>query len=446
MTPNSDEAYIVIQSALEALKRGDRRTAQSLAKHATTLAPELETPWLILAALASPEEEMVYIKKALQINPESKQAQKALGLAFKRQRNRSPAPASEPSPRPTHPPTGSAVPVEASPQSKSYAEQIPLTTSPDVLGDTAPHASQSRSPATGRRKSSLSTTLILGLSVLGVLVVAALVTLFFGGKLLGGPSQVAQPLQPAPASQNLSIPTPDCGSPTLVLGSKTYQIQILTPAADGSLPVPPNTSGVAYWVEGTNTNYVFALSPTPDNMALQTSLPSGDLATLNWTDCTTMSFTVSAIQGEQLNDPALLDQSTPGILVFVQTDPSTAGFVIKGNPAEETVSVLDTPMPDESGILAEISLLDTSTSPDGTTIKVGISIQNYGQTAFTLSLSNVSLTPQDSTPLALISSEPSLPKEIDPGATETFYFTFPHPSAQIATLKIFTVEYDIEGY
>ena len=37
-------------------------------------------------------------------------------------------------------------------------------------------------------------------------------------------------------------------------------------------------------------------------------------------------------------------------------------------------------------------------------------------------------------------------KEIAPGVTETIYFTFPRPSSPTATLKIFTVEYDIEGY
>jgi hypothetical protein len=465
MASQPDEAYEVIQSALEALKRGDRTVARSLAKYATSLAPESETPWLILAALADPEEEIVYIKKALRINPESKQAQNALERTFKRQRDHPPALASNPPPGPTRPaagpdilgdtaphvpqsrsPAGSPLPVEASPQPKSYAGQISLTPSPDILGDTAPHASQSRSPATGRKKSSPSTILILGLSLLGVLVFAGLLALFFGGRLLGGLSQAAQPLQLAPASPTLSIPTPACGPPTLVLGSTTYQIQTLTPAPDGSLPVPSNTSGIAYWMNGMNTNYVFVLSPTPDNLALQTELPTGDLATLNWTDCTTISFTVSAIQGGQLSDPTLLDQSIPGISVFVQTDPSIAGFMVRGKLAEETVSVLDTPMPDESGILAEISLLDSSTSPDGTNIKVAISILNYGQSPFTLSPNNVSLTPEDAAPLVIISSEPPLPKEIAPAVTETFTFTFPRPSVPTVTLEVFTVEYDIEGY
>jgi hypothetical protein len=198
-------------------------------------------------------------------------------------------------------------------------------------------------------------------------------------------------------------------------------------------------------VEGTNTNYVFVLSPTSNNLALQTALKTGDLVTIFWANCTTVSFAVSAIETGQLSDPAILDQSIPGMSVFVQADPSTAGFVVKGELPEETVDVLDTPRPDQSGILAEVSLLETSTSPDGT-IKVDISIRNYGQTAFTILPDNISLTPQDAAPVIMVSSKPRLPEEIKPGETKTIEFTFPRPSSQTATLKIFTVEYDIEGY
>jgi len=276
----------------------------------------------------------------------------------------------------------------------------------------------------------------------GIVVLAVLVAFLFRGNIF----QLLTPSTETPVIPTIFISTPDCGSPTLVLGTATLQIQNITTAPDGSLAVPPETSGIAYWVEGTNSNYVFVLSPTLENLALQTALKSGDLAAIYWADCTTVSFSVSAIEVSQLSDPALLDQSIPGMLVFVQTDPSTAGFVVKGKLPEETISVLDTPRPDESGILAEVSLLEISTSPDGTTIKVGISILNYGQTVFTLSFSNVSLTPHDSAPLVMVGSEPPLPKEVQPGKTETIYFTFPRPTSPTATLKIFTIEYDIEGY
>ena len=242
------------------------------------------------------------------------------------------------------------------------------------------------------------------------------------------------------------VPTPDCGAPTLVIGLTTFQVQTITTAPDGSLNIPADTSGIAYWVDGTNTNYVFVLSPTQDNLTLQNTLSTEDLATIFWADCTVASFAVSGVEAGRLSDQALFDQSNPGISVFIQGDPSTAGFVIKGKLPEESIAVLDTPMPDESGVFAEVSLLDISTSPDGTTIVIDVSIRNYGQTAFTVSGNNVSITPEGFVVLEMTNSKPRLPEKISAGETEMFTFTFPRPTSPTAMLKIFTVEYDIEGY
>jgi hypothetical protein len=46
----------------------------------------------------------------------------------------------------------------------------------------------------------------------------------------------------------------------------------------------------------------------------------------------------------------------------------------------------------------------------------------------------------------MLTIKPRLPEEIKPGEIKTFDFTFRRPASQTATLKIFTVEYDIEGY
>lgn len=262
--------------------------------------------------------------------------------------------------------------------------------------------------------------------------------------------------QPAPSVANtvattsvnptIVIPTPDCGKPTLVLGTTTFKIQNISRAPDGSLAVPAGTSGIAYWVEGTVTNYVFVLSPMPENLAAMSTITVGSPATVTWSDCSSTSFVLLAPIEGSINRDALPEQTEAGITVFFQTDPSGASFVFRGGLAEEAVDVIDTPMADESGILAEISLLEITTSPDGTTIKVNISIRNYGQSAFTLSSDNVSLTPPDAAMLALAGSSPRLPDKIKPGEIKTFELTFPRPSSATATLKIFTVEYDIEGY
>jgi|GEM_PF-2013836 len=248
--------------------------------------------------------------------------------------------------------------------------------------------------------------------------------------------------QATPSSSSLesTAPTAECGTPTLAIGSTTYQIQTISPAPDGSLAVPPDTSAIAYWVEGTNNNFVFLLSPTPENLVLQTSLKSGDGMTVFWQDCRFKQYTISSIQSGQSNDASLLDQSTSGMTIFVQTNSSTPGFAIRST--ERQVSNTS----NQSEISADLLIVDKTISPDGTTIRIVVSILNFGNSPFTISTSDVFLLPENAEPLGTISTEPALPKEINSGATETIYFTFPHPDAPSATLKILSVELDIEGY
>lgn len=234
--------------------------------------------------------------------------------------------------------------------------------------------------------------------------------------------------------------TTNCGTSTLVIGSTTYQIQTISSALDGSLIVPPNTSGIAYWVEGTNNNYVFLLSPTPENLALQSALKSGDRMTVFWQDCHFKEYTISAIQPAESNDATLSDQSTSGITILVRTSASASGFAIRSMEGQGTNTS------SQSEISADISLVDTKMSPDGTTIRIGVSIVNFGNSAFTISASDISLVPENAEALGAISAEPPFPQEIKPGATQTIYFTFPYPAGPTATLKIFSVELDVQGY
>jgi hypothetical protein len=284
-----------------------------------------------------------------------------------------------------------------------------------------------------------------------VIIFLAILLLAFGilvGLLLRQKGfQFSLPAAQTQAVPNVFVPTADCGPPTLVLGTTTFQIQNLTRAPDGSLAVPSDTSGVAYWVEGTDSNYMFVLSPTPENLALMQTVTVESTAKATWANCNSTTYSLSVPQAGSLNVSALPDQSIDGITVFFQTDSSGAGFVFKGELTEEVINVISIPSPSGgSEIQANIGLLETTTSADGTTISIGVSIQNYGAAAFTLSASDISLTPQDGAPLIMVSSEPALPKKISAGSIETIYFTFPRPTSQIATLKIFTVEYDIEGY
>jgi hypothetical protein len=291
--------------------------------------------------------------------------------------------------------------------------------------------------------SSQKNTIIIGILMgVGIVVLIALAIFLFRGNIF----QTLAPSTDTPVIPTMFIPTPDCGSPTLVLSTSTFQIQNITPAPDGSLAVPSDTSGIAYWVEGTNTNYVFVLSPTPDNLALMSTITVGSTAKATWQNCNSATYSLLAPQQGSLTASTLPDQSVDGITVFFQTDISGAGFVFNGELTEQQISTIPTPAAGISDIQAEISLLETTTSADGTSIRVGVSILNYGTAPFTVSAGDISLTQQDGTPLVMASSDPPLPKEIGAGATETIYLTFPRPSSPTATLKILTIEYDIEGY
>jgi len=300
-----------------------------------------------------------------------------------------------------------------------------------------PPNNQQDSPTPGK-----NSIMIIGILFgIGIVVLAALVIFLFRGNIF----QALAPSTETPVIPTMFIPTPDCGSPTLVLGTVIFEIQNITPAPDGSLSVPPDTSGIAYWVDATDTNYVFVLSPTPDNLSLISSLKAGDTAKATWSNCNSTTYNLFTPEQSLASVSTLFDQSTIGITIFIQSDPSTANLVVRGELTEEQFSTINTPAAGTE-VQAEISLLETTTSPDGTTIRVGISIQNYGASAFTLSGSDVSLTSQDGTALIMVNSEPVLPKEIGPGATETIDLTFQRPASPTATIKILGVEYELEGY
>lgn len=75
--------------AKRALKRGDLLSAKRLAEKVVAQAPDLEEPWLILAALSEPQESIAFLKKALSVNPQSRQARKGMHWAIARLREQS---------------------------------------------------------------------------------------------------------------------------------------------------------------------------------------------------------------------------------------------------------------------------------------------------------------------------------------------------------------------
>ena len=56
--------------------------------------------------------------------------------------------------------------------------------------------------------------------------------------------------------------------------------------------------------------------------------------------------------------------------------------------------------------------------------------------------SDISLTPENAGPIPLLRVEPALPREIQPGATETLDLTFARPGVNTAVLRIWTFSSD----
>ena len=84
MSADPSQIRLTIQNARQALRRGDQTAARRLAEQAAQLAPELEDPWLLLAAVSGPRESLAHAQRALAINPSSQRAHTAVEWANKR--------------------------------------------------------------------------------------------------------------------------------------------------------------------------------------------------------------------------------------------------------------------------------------------------------------------------------------------------------------------------
>jgi lipoprotein-anchoring transpeptidase ErfK/SrfK len=73
-----------LSQAYTALQRGDKREARHLAQIAASMKPNSEEPWLILAAASQPRASVAYLKRALEINPQSERARGGLEWATRR--------------------------------------------------------------------------------------------------------------------------------------------------------------------------------------------------------------------------------------------------------------------------------------------------------------------------------------------------------------------------
>ena len=121
-TQNNEARNLVVQ-AREALRRGDKETAKNLGEQAALLDPGMEDAWLVLTAVdPNPEDALAYAQQALEINPSSIRALKAVEWAMARLKEaQTPAPAGVVAagvPAAAAASAATAVPKQAVPQAK----------------------------------------------------------------------------------------------------------------------------------------------------------------------------------------------------------------------------------------------------------------------------------------------------------------------------------------
>ncbi|MEW6716272.1 MAG: L,D-transpeptidase [Chloroflexota bacterium] len=87
MNHDSQTIEQLIKEAREAIKEGKHMVARKKAVQAITLAPDMEEPWLLLAAVSSPRASLAYLNRALEINPQSPLARRGIQWVLKRMRH-----------------------------------------------------------------------------------------------------------------------------------------------------------------------------------------------------------------------------------------------------------------------------------------------------------------------------------------------------------------------
>jgi lipoprotein-anchoring transpeptidase ErfK/SrfK len=83
VSESTSDLRSLLERAKAALARGDRVAARRLARRAVRLDPRSEASWLMLAAVSEPRPALAYAARALDINPRSQPARRAIRWAVR---------------------------------------------------------------------------------------------------------------------------------------------------------------------------------------------------------------------------------------------------------------------------------------------------------------------------------------------------------------------------
>ena len=294
---NVDQAQQLVKEAYQALRKNDRTEAQRLALNAAQLAPGLEDPYLILAALSTPEEAVEFLKKALAANPGSQRARKGMSWAVQRLRS-------------SHPPSSADSTPIAMPSAQVPIEPVlaaPTTSAYSAATATVAARKPIIPPVTKSVKNSQRRTrpfLVWAAALVGVVVLVGLVWAawpFISPVFAhndSAPRPVALLVKPTLTPTNTPTYTPTLTfTPTATLTSTPTATQTATPtstvtdtpvptatktkvptvaAKPGSAQIPPGITGGQRWVDVNltkQTAYAYEGSTLVRSFLVSTGLP-----------------------------------------------------------------------------------------------------------------------------------------------------------------------------
>ena len=132
---NPERAQNALDKAKQAIKKKNMRLANRLARKAVLFDPGLEEAWLIIASTSSLQQSIRYLKRALEINPDSQRARRGLSRALKeiRKQENSETSSTEPSRKPHNKGNQNQVPVK---EKRDARWAIPLFFSVVFIGTT----------------------------------------------------------------------------------------------------------------------------------------------------------------------------------------------------------------------------------------------------------------------------------------------------------------------
>jgi hypothetical protein len=101
------------------------------------------------------------------------------------------------------------------------------------------------------------------------------------------------------------------------------------------LPVLTEDSKHVYWIDGTDRVFIFILHSTPENLALASTITSESIAKATWSNCASITYTLSAPEPGSFGITYIPDQTTSSAQIFMQSDSPENDLVIDGAELEE---------------------------------------------------------------------------------------------------------------